>query len=40
MPRISLSVEAGNDAKRLYLAEGLVDVPGRESDGVMVWTPQ
>jgi GNAT superfamily N-acetyltransferase len=40
VPRISLSVEAGNDAKRLYLAEGFLDVPGRESDGVMVWTPQ
>lgn len=39
VPRISLSVEADNDAKRLYLAEGFVEVPGRESDGVMVWTP-
>jgi GNAT superfamily N-acetyltransferase len=40
VPRISLSVEAGNYAKRLYRAEGFVEVPGRETDGVMVWTAQ
>lgn len=39
VPRISLSVEADNYARKLYLAEGFVDVPGRESDGVMAWTP-
>jgi GNAT superfamily N-acetyltransferase len=39
VPRISLSVEADNYAKKLYLAEGFVEAPGLESDGVMVWTP-
>jgi GNAT superfamily N-acetyltransferase len=39
VPRISLSVEAENYARRLYLAEGFVEVPGREADGVMVWIP-
>ena len=37
VPRMSLSVEADNYAKELYLAEGFVDVPGREADGVMAW---
>jgi GNAT superfamily N-acetyltransferase len=35
---ISLSVEAGNFAKRLYEAAGFLDVRGRERDGVMIWT--
>ncbi len=34
--RLSLSVEAGNYARRLYASEGFVDVAGREADGVMV----
>lgn len=37
---MSLSVEAGNFAKRLYEAEGFCDVRGRESDGVMIWAPR
>jgi len=37
---MSLSVEEGNDARRLYEAEGFRDVPGRESDGVMLWTAE
>lgn len=37
MPGMSLSVEAGNFARRLYEAEGFVDVRGRERDGVMIW---
>lgn len=36
--RVSLSVEEGNYAKRLYLSEGFADVPGRESGGVMLCT--
>ncbi len=39
VPRLSLSVEAGNYARKLYRAEGFIDVPGREADGVMVWSP-
>jgi GNAT superfamily N-acetyltransferase len=35
--RLSLSVEAGNYAKRLYASEGFTQVAGREQDGVMVW---
>ena len=38
---LSLSVEAGNVAKRLYESEGFRDVPGRAPDGVMIWaSPQ
>lgn len=36
--RVSLSVEADNFAKKLYLAEGFRDVPGGEADGVMLRT--
>lgn len=36
--RLSLSVEAGNYARRLYAAEGFEEVAGREQDGVMVWS--
>lgn len=36
---ISLSVERGNVARHLYESEGFQAVPGRESDGVLVWTP-
>jgi ribosomal protein S18 acetylase RimI-like enzyme len=39
VPRLSLSVEADNYAKKLYLAEGFREVPGREADGVMAWRP-
>jgi GNAT superfamily N-acetyltransferase len=39
VPRLGLSVEADNDAKKLYLVEGFVDVPGRAADGVMAWSP-
>lgn len=35
--RLTLSVENGNDARRLYAAEGFTPVAGREPDGVMVW---
>ena len=35
--RLSLSVEAGNLARTLYISEGFEPVPGREDDGVMVW---
>jgi GNAT superfamily N-acetyltransferase len=35
--RLSLSVEADNNAKRLYASEGFEQVAGREHDGVMVW---
>lgn len=33
--QVSLSVEAGNFARDLYLSEGFVPVAGREADGVM-----
>nr|NLD41056.1 GNAT family N-acetyltransferase [Actinomycetales bacterium] len=36
LPALSLSVEANNPSRFLYLAEGFVPVPGREDDGVMV----
>ena len=36
---LSLSVEEGNFAKRLYESEGFRDVRGREGDGVMIWSP-
>lgn len=36
VPRLSLSVEPGNYARRLYASEGFTQVPGREA-GVMVW---
>lgn len=35
--RLSLSVEAGNYAKRLYQCEGFFPLADREQDGVMVW---
>ena len=35
---LSLSVEEGNGARLLYEAENFVAVPGREADGVMLWT--
>ncbi len=35
---MSLSVEADNFARNLYLAEGFVPVAGREKDGVMLRT--
>lgn len=35
--RLSLSVESGNDARRLYVSEGFTDLRGREQDGVMLW---
>ncbi len=35
---LSLSVEAGNRARRLYQRAGFVDVAGREADGVMLWS--
>lgn len=35
---LSLSVEAGNFARQLYEDEGFGAVPGRERDGVMVWS--
>lgn len=34
---VSLSVEDGNPARDLYLAEGFVAVAGREADGVLRW---
>ncbi|MCE0485715.1 GNAT family N-acetyltransferase [Ornithinimicrobium sediminis] len=37
--RLSLSVETGNDAERLYATEGFRPVSGHEEDGVMVWAP-
>ena len=36
VPRLSLSVEAGNHAKALYRSEGFSDWPGGQADGVMV----
>lgn len=36
---VSLSVEDGNPARHLYETEGFRGVPGRERDGVMLWTP-
>lgn len=35
--QLSLSVEEGNYAKKLYLSEGFQDVPGGEEDGVMIY---
>lgn len=36
---VTLSVEEGNTAARhLYAQEGFTAVPGREADGVMVWS--
>ncbi len=35
-PAVSLSVEEGNPARRLYEREGFEPVPGREADGVML----
>lgn len=35
---VSLSVEAGNPAKELYASEGFTNVPGREADGIMLWS--
>jgi hypothetical protein len=32
-------VKADNHAEERYLAEGSLDVSGREADGVMAWTP-
>ena len=37
--RLSLSVESGNHARALYASVGFTEVPGREADGVMVWSP-
>ena len=39
IPRLTLSVEEGNPAVRLYASEGFVPVLGREADGVMLWRP-
>ncbi len=39
LARLSLSVEAGNPAVRLYTAAGFTPVRGREDDGVMLWAP-
>ena len=36
LAQLSLSVEAGNVARQLYLSEGFRDVPGRDADGVML----
>ncbi|ORC15590.1 GNAT family acetyltransferase [Rothia nasimurium] len=36
--QISLSVEADNLARNLYLSEGFTPVAGREKDGVMLYT--
>ena len=38
--RLSLSVEAGNYARALYVSEGFVPVVDREDDGVMLWTDE
>ena len=35
--RLSLSVEDGNNARKLYAANGFTQVEGREADGVMLW---
>ena len=35
--QLSLSVEGGNRARRLYVSEGFTPVAGREQDGVMSW---
>ncbi|MFK5584867.1 GNAT family N-acetyltransferase [Serinicoccus sp. LYQ131] len=37
LPGLSLSVEAGNYAKRLYASEGFRQVIGRKQDGLMMW---
>lgn len=37
LPGLSISVEAGNPARDLYLSEGFSDVEGKEADGVMLW---
>ena len=40
LQRLSLSVEAGNYARALYVSEGFVPVVDREDDGVMLWTDE
>ena len=39
LSRLSLSVESGNHARALYASVGFTGVPGREANGVMVWSP-
>lgn len=36
--RLTLSVEAGNNARRLYESEGFTPVRGRADDGIMTWS--
>lgn len=38
LTHLSLSVEEGNGARRLYEQERFVDVPDRRAEGVMLWT--